>query len=114
MVKLVFNFFLDPWHLVVYCEKLISQHLVDFCEKLIFLLFFLFHIFFLFVTFFPKQDFFIFVSLRQLAPARVNSHQLIVESYASPSNNLISLSYSMPVFSAILFGLFSKNYYRWV
>ena len=34
------------------------------------------------------------------------SIQLIVKLYASPSDNLISLSYSMPVFSANLFGLF--------
>ena len=34
------------------------------------------------------------------------SHQPIVELCASPSDNLISLSYSMPVFSANSFGLF--------
>ena len=45
-------------------------------------------------------DFFYIVSLRH------SSRQLIVESCASPSNNLISLSYSMPVFSANLFGPF--------
>ena len=34
--------------------------------------------------------------------------QFIVESCASPSYNLISLSYSMPDFSANLFGLFNR------
>ena len=38
------------------------------------------------------------------------SHQLIVELCAYPSYNLISLSYSMPVFSANLFGLFLKYF----
>ena len=36
----------------------------------------------------------------------IGSCQLIVLSYASPSDNLILLNYSMPVFSANLFGLF--------
>ena len=36
----------------------------------------------------------------------MRSRQLIAKSCASPSNNLISLSYSMPVFSANLFGFF--------
>ena len=43
----------------------------------------------------------------QLLPACATSHQLIVESCASPFNNLISLDYSMPVFSANSFGLFN-------
>ena len=41
-----------------------------------------------------------------LTSARVSWRQFIVESCASPSNNLISLSYSLPVFSANLFRLF--------
>ena len=42
----------------------------------------------------------------KLVQTHVSWRQLIVESCASPSNNLISLSYAMPVFSANLFGLF--------
>ena len=38
--------------------------------------------------------------------------QFIVESCASPSNNLISLSYSMPVFSANLFRLFAPTTFK--
>ena len=41
--------------------------------------------------------------------AHVGSRQLIVESCSSTSNNLISLSYLMPVFSANLFGPFLKR-----
>ena len=33
-------------------------------------------------------------------------HQLMIDSCSSPSGNLLSLSYSMPVFRANLFGLF--------
>ena len=36
----------------------------------------------------------------------VSSHQLIIDSCAYAPDNLISLSYSMPAFSANLFGLF--------
>ena len=46
------------------------------------------------------------VSSRQFTSVCINSRQLIVESCASHSNNLISFSYSMPVFSANLVGLF--------
>ena len=35
--------------------------------------------------------------------------QLIIDSRTSPSDNLISLSYSMPAFSANLFGLIFPN-----
>ena len=38
------------------------------------------------------------------------SHQLIVELCTSPSDNLISLSYLMPAFSANLFGLFNLKF----
>ena len=40
---------------------------------------------------------------------RVSLHQLIVKSCASSSNNLLPLSYLMPVFSANLFRLFYEN-----
>ena len=37
--------------------------------------------------------------------------QLIIESCVCPSDNLISLSYSMPAFSVNLFGLFPYSFY---
>ena len=37
------------------------------------------------------------------------SHQLIFELSAAPSDNLASLSYSMPAFSANLLGVFRNN-----
>ena len=80
-------------------------HLVDFCEekKVIYLLFFCFCIFFfIFFIFFTSFWFTIFFT----SSARASSLQLIAEFCASPSTNLISLSYSMLVFSANLFGLF--------
>ena len=38
--------------------------------------------------------------------------QLIIDSCASPSDSLISLSYSMPDFSANLFGLFFLKFFK--
>ena len=68
--------------------------------------FFVFASFLLFVYFFTSFLFRIIFILPNIMPDRASSCQLIVESCASPSINLISLSYSMVVFSANLFGLF--------
>ena len=41
---------------------------------------------------------------------RVHLNPILNPSVAFPTDNLISLSYSMPVFSANLFGLFSLHF----
>ena len=77
-----------------------------------------FHVFFPFLSFFVCIFFSYASSLdlpgwtltnpdRPGLSAPVSSLQFIIKSCASPSNNLISLSYLMPVFSANLFRLFS-------
>ena len=55
---------------------------------------------------FSFASFFLHLFSDYLTSACVSSRQIIVESCDSPSNNPISLSYSMSVFSANLFGLF--------
>ena len=63
--------------------------------------------FFLFASFFSCIFFllrlFVHLFSDYLTSAHISSCQFIVESCASPSNNLISLSYLMPDFSANLF-----------
>ena len=71
--------------------------------------FFLRHFFFCF--FFSFASFFLFIMvLIILSNSSISSmsHQLIIDSSASPSDNIISLSYSMPPFSANLFALFNS------
>ena len=58
---------------------------------------------FFFLCLFSFASFFFCIFFRL---SGVSWHQIIVESCASPSNNLISLRYPMPVFSANSFGLF--------
>ena len=78
-----------PWHLVHFCEKKSCHPYLfsSFCLSFYFCYLGSFCIFFSGLIFFLLR-------------------QLIFESCASPSDNLISLIYSMPVFSANLFGLF--------
>ena len=78
---------------------------------------FFFHVFFFFGSFFIIFPPIIYrptpiTWMELVALARVISLQFIVESCTSPSNNLISLSYSMPVFSVNLFGLFQLRLYK--
>ena len=58
------------------------------------------------------------IGLRQLLLADVSLYaeqdQLIIDYCASPSDNLISLSYSMPAFSENSFGLFLINIFHYL
>ena len=80
------------------------RHFVWFCEKkeVIYLLFFVFFCFFGAFLFCFRIRFLIRLPIR--FPIRFPIWVLL----PGPSDNLISLSYSMPVFSANLFGLFFK------
>ena len=90
----IWSDFVKPFYLPFFLSRLFS-----------FASFFSFRIFFYLASFCIFCN--ILFYLHQLALARVSLHQLIVESCASPYNNLIALNYSMPaVFSANLFGLF--------
>ena len=86
------------------------RHLVHFCEKKNwFSSFFPFRVFFCLARFyspFLHPFFFLLPFCLRFFFNIISLRQLIVESCASPSNNLISLSYLMPVFSENLFGPF--------